>query len=301
MNIYLNMLRAAGKLPVFEKPNEGNPGGDDAAAKAAAEAAAEAKKKADADEAVRKAKEESDAAAAAAKSGDADAVKLAAEKAELLREVMDKKSKLTATSKELDDTRKALEAYGGIDPEKVKALIKAEADAVKAQAEAAGDFERVKQMMADEHAKERAALEAKLEEEREARKKDRSLIDELTIGNAFGNSTFIKENMVLSSEKTRQLYGSHFDMKDGRLVAYDKPASAANRTMLVNSAGEPLAFEESIERIFNADPDKKTMTKSKVKQGSSSNTSQSQTPDNKGGDDGLYGRSRIAAGLKDFR
>jgi hypothetical protein len=289
-----------GTTRMFEAANEGKPGGDDAAAKAAAEAA---KAAADAKAAEDTAKDEAAAAAAAAaaKPGDLDAKKLAEEKAELLREVMDKKSKLSATAKDLADAKKALEAYGGIDPAKVQALIKAEQDAEKASLEAKGDFERVKAMMAEEHAKERKILEDQLAAERAERQKDRSLIDELTIGNAFGNSTYIKEDLILSPEKARTIYGGHFEMKDGRVVAYDKPASAANRTMLVNSAGDPLAFNEALERIIEADPDKKTMLKSKMKPGSSSNSAQPTDQQQKAkAEDGLFGRSRIAASLKNL-
>lgn len=299
MNIYLDMLRAAGKLPVFEKPNEGNPGGgDDDAAKAAAAAAAAA------DAAVKKAQEDADAAkkAADANEGNSDLQKLAKEKADLLSEVMDKKTKLKAAQEEAANAKKALEAYEGVDPTKVKELLRKEAEAEKAAAEAKGDFDRVKQMMADEHAKETKTLKEQIEDLKNQLGSKNSVIDELTIGNAFGNSTFIKESLVLSSEKTRTIYGAHFEMKDGKLVAYDKPASAANRTLLVNSAGDPLPFEEALERIVSADPDKKTVLKSKAKPGGGSSTITTPNSQNKNdakNEDGLYGRSRLAASLKD--
>lgn len=298
MNIYLNMLRHAGKLRTFDAANEGKPGGDDAAAKAAAEAALAAS----ADQAaIDKAKADADEAAKDAKSGDADAVKLAAEKAELLREVMDKKTKLAEKDKALVAANEALKAFEGIDPAEIRVLLQAKAAAEKSALEAKGDFESVKKMMAEEHAKEKTALLATLEEEREARKKDRGLINELTIGNSFGNSSFIKDSLVLSPDKTRQLYGSHFEVKEGRVVAYDKPASSETRNMLVNSAGDPLAFEEALTRIVDADPDKKSVMKSRMKPGAGSTTTEQQNNQNKQNDNGLYGRSRIAASLHDFK
>ena len=295
MNIYLNMLRAAGKLPVYDKPNEGNPGGDaEAAAKAAEEAAA-------ADAAVKKAQEEADAAkkAADANAGNQDLQKLAAEKAELLKEVMDKKTKLKDAQAEAAAAKKALEAYEGVDPVKVKELLRKEADAEKAAAEAKGDFDRVKQMMADEHAKQTKTLQEQIDALTDQLKSKNSVIDELTIGNAFGNSTYIKDSLVLSSEKTRQLYGAHFEMQDGVLVGYDKPASAKTRTMLVNASGDPLPFEQALERIIDADPDKKTVLKSRTKPGSASNTDPTgeKTKKTENNGDGLFGRSRLAAAL----
>lgn len=202
--------------------------------------------------------------------GKTDAGKTDDEKAALLREVMEKKDKLKATSKDLADAKRALEAYEGVDPAKVKELIRKEAEAEQRDAEARGDFERVKQMMAEEHERAVAKIQNDLKAERESRAADIALIDELTIGNAFGNSDFIRESMSISPTKVRSLYGSHFERKDGVVVAYDKPAGAKDRTMLVDATGAALSFEEALSRIIDADPDKKGMMKSRAKPGAGS-------------------------------
>lgn len=297
MNLYMNRLNGARPI-AFEAPAEGTPGGDPAAAAIAA-AAAEAKNAEDlalAETATKKAKEDADAAALAAAGGDPEKVKLAAEKADLLKEVMDKKTKLKDSAADLAKATKQLEAYNGVDPEKVKALLKAEADAEKSALEAKGDFERVKAMMAEEHEKQVKTLQEQIEAISTARQKDISLIDDLTVGNAFGTSAYIAENLILSVAKARQLYGAHFEMKDGTVIGYDKPAGAANRTVLVNASGDVLGFEDAMTRIVDADPDKKSITKSKQKPGGSSTTT-TVTPDTKSKDDGLFGRARIAASL----
>lgn len=299
MTIYLNMLRHAGLTRTFDAPNEGNAGGDAEAAAKAAEAAAQKA----ADEAVNKAQADAEAAAkaAAANTDNPELKKLAEEKADLLKEVMDKKNKLKEANATAEAAKKALDAYEGVDPAKVKELLRKEAEAEKAAAEAKGDFDRVKQMMAEEHAKEKKTLQEQIEDLTKQLTSKNSVIDELTIGNSFGNSNFIKDSLVLSPEKTRQLYGAHFEMKDGKLVAYDKPATAANRTMLVNSAGDPLPFEEALERIVNADPDKKSVLRSKAKPGGSSSTTATTQTQQKSGEektDGLFGRTRLANALK---
>jgi hypothetical protein len=267
MKNYLSIMSKFANMRAFDTANEGKPGADDAqkTAEADAKAAADA---AAATAAVDDAQKAADAAAtAASKSDDPKLQAAAAEKAELLREVMDKKEKLKAANKEVADVKKALEAFDGIDPVKAKELLKKEADADRLAAEAKGDFDRVKAMMVAEHEKSLKAVSDELAAERESRAADRSLIDELTIGNSFGNSVFIRDNLVISPVKTRTLYGSHFERVDGKVVAYDKPSGQKDRTMLVDAKGDALSFEEALSRIVDADPEKKGLLKSKVKPG----------------------------------
>ena len=72
--------------------------------------------------------------------------------------------------------------------------------------------------------------------------------------------------------KARVLYGTHFEFKDGAIVAYDKPAGSAERNILVDAKGDPLSFEAAIKKIVEADPDKDQLLKSKIKPGAGSKT-----------------------------
>ncbi len=288
-------MTIAGRKPGFRElfrdtPNEGAGGaGDDDAAAAAAAAAA-----------VKKAEEDAAAAAAAAAASkdDPELKKAAAEKADLLREVMDKKAKLTQAQKDAADARAALAKYNGVDPEKVAALLKKEEDAEKLELERKGEFDTLKARMAAEHERDMAAANATIEELRAKSKSAETIIDNLTVGAAFSNSPYITENLIISPAKARVLYGTHFEVKDGVILAYDKPVGAAGRELMVDAKGEPMAFETAFERIIDADADKKTLMKTKVAPGANSKTvkpdgtqkSQSEKP-------ALYGVSRIAAGL----
>jgi len=280
----------------FDKPGEGNPGdaADAAATEAAAKVAADAaiaKAAADAAEAKTAAdKAAADLAAAEAAKKDVPPA-TDAEKADLLREVMDKKAKL----KEAQD---ALKLFDGIDPVKVRELLKKEADAEVAAAEARGEFDRVKEMMATEHTKDMDKLKADMEALRTVDGEKNSLIDKLTLGNDFGTSSFIKEKTILSVDKARKLYGDHFEVKDGRTVAFDKPVGAVNRTMFVDSSGNALAFDEAISRIINADPDKDTMVRVDALPGGGSRSDPGSKLTPKPADTGLRGASRIAAAIK---
>lgn len=253
---------------------EGNGSGEQTTEDKAAEA--------EADKAVADAKKAAeDAAKAAAGSDDPKLKKIEAEKAELLREVMEKKEKLKSTTSDLAEARAALAAYDGVDPAKVKALMRKELEAEQNEALAKGDFERVKAMMVAEHEKALKVVKDELDNERGQRQADLSLIDDLTIGNAFGNSSFIRETLVISPAKTRQLYGNHFERQGGVVVAYDKPAGQKDRTLLVDAKGDPLPFEDALSRIVDADPEKKGLVKSRAKQGAGSSSEQGKGTDKK--------------------
>lgn len=293
---YRSVMAKYANIRAFETPNEGAGAGGTgteagAGNEAAAAAAADEKNLKDAQEAA------AAAAAAAAESDDPKLKAAAAEKAELLREVMDKKAKLKAAQEAELAAKKALEAYEGVDPAKVKELLRKEMDAERAAAEAKGDFERVKTMMVDEHKKELKKIQDELEAERNNRKGDQNLIDELTIGNSFGNSDFIRDNLTISPAKARRLYGDHFERQGGVVVAYDKPAGEANRTMLVNANGDPLSFDEALGRIVDADPDKKGVLKSRAKPGAGSSTDIDKSKTEK---PVLTGKAAIVAAVKDL-
>lgn len=212
------------------------------------------------------------------------------EKAALIREVMEKKGKLK-------DAEEKLKSFEGVDVAKYRELIAKEAEAARKEAEAKGDFERVKQMMAEAHANEKAELERQLQEARDALGKKDGTINELTIGNDFGNSTYIQKELILSPAKTRVLYGAHFEIEDGKTVGYDKPRGDANRTKLVDSSGNALSFNDALAKIVNMDPDKKSVLRATAKPGAGSNTTASTGVKETPKDSGLYGASRIRASL----
>ena len=282
---------------VFEKPNEGNPGGGepDAAAIAAAKvvadkAAADAETAAAEAAAAEKSKTATDAEKEEAKTAADLASATSAREAELLREVMDKKTKLK-------DASEQLAAYNGIDPAKVAELMKKETDAELKDASDRGEFDRVKTMMADAHKTEMERSTADLDAMKASMSAKDIMIDKLTLGNDFGSSAFLKNKTLLSTDKARKLYGDHFEVKDGVTVAYDKSADVADRTIMVDSAGKNLSFDEAISKIMDADPDKATMMKVDVLPGGKSNSNPGDSPA-AAKKSGPKGAARIAASIK---
>lgn len=268
--------------------------GDDAAA-AAAKAAAD---KAAAEKAA------ADAAAAAGKKDDTDDKKgMSEEAAKLLKENMAKKEALREAEAKVAALQAEIEKFKDIDPEKAKSLIAKEKEAEKQQLEAKGEFERLKKMMADEHAKEKEQIVA------EKKAADTSLaaalakINDLTVGQAFSNSEFVRNELVMPPSKVRQVYGQHFEIEGDRIVAFDKPKGTDGRTKLVDGSGEPMSFEAAMAKIIETDPDRDNLKKAKMKPGAGSNTNSDVR--NKGTENQntgeVKGMSRMLLALEDLK
>jgi hypothetical protein len=279
-------------MPQINFESEDGTGNPDAAAEAAKAAAAEAAK-------VAADKVAADAAAAAKAEADRKASGLSDKEADLLKENMAKKEKLKEADAKLAALQAEIDKFKDIDPEKAKALMAKEAEAEKASLEAKGEFDRLKKMMAEEHAKEKDALTSAQKATETALAGALSQINELTIGQAFSNSEFVKSELVMPAGKVRSVYGAHFEMEAGRIVAFDKPKGTESRSKLVDGSGEPMSFEVAMRKIIEADSDRDSLLKSKLKEGAGSNTSNDDRNKGGTGDTGLKGLSRIAAGLNE--
>lgn len=217
------------------------------------------------------------------------------EAAKLLKENMQRKAELKKLAEEREQLKATLAQFEGIDVEEVKRLVTEKQAAEEDKLKKAGEWDRLKAQMLEVHNREKQTLAEQLKAREDELSQLRSTIGDLTVGNAFGNSKFINNDLTIPASKARVLYGSHFDFEDGRLVGYDKPAGAKDRTMLIDGAGEPLAFEDALQKIVQSDPDYVSIAKSKIKVGANSGTKGSdKAPEMK---PDVRGVSRIAAGL----
>jgi hypothetical protein len=187
--------------------------------------------------------------------------------AELLRESMKRKAELQELKKK----------YEGIDPDKYREFqeqqTKAQREAEEAERkklEAEGKFDEVKRQMNEAHETRVNELSQTLQSKDAEIEALRGQISELTIGSGFESSNFLKENTVLPPSKARALYGAHFEIEDGKPVAYDKPRGAQGRAPLVDGRGDPLGFEAAIEKIVKSDSDWESLARAKIKPGSDS-------------------------------
>ena len=218
--------------------------------------------------------------------------------AKLIKEVMEKKNKLKEASAKVAELEAKIKQFEGIDPEAIKKMLAEKADADTKALEAKGEWGRLKEQMVAQHNAALQAKETEIGNLKSALASMESTIAELTVGNSFGNSKFVAEELTLTPGKARVVFGSHFEFAEGKVVAFDKPAGSKDRTMLVNAQGEALSFDEALKKLVETDPDRDTLIKSKVKQGAGSH----QQP-GKSGKPGaeqkatLHGRDRIAEAL----
>lgn len=267
--------------------------GDAAAEKAAADAAAAEKAESD-----RRAAEEAAAEAARQEAEKNMSVKERA----LLHEVMEKKNKIKSAEGRIAELEAMVKRFEGVDLDRVQDLLKAEKEREERELEARGEYDRLKERIAQERAAERKAFEERIQALEVDLASRNSTIDDLTIGQTFSASTFINEDLVLTPTKARILYGAYFDKVDGKIVGFDKPRGAKDRTMHVDASGEPMSFDAAMKKIIEADPERDSIVKAKMKPGAASR-SQETTPGSKSQQENesrkgqLFGASRIAAGL----
>lgn len=220
--------------------------------------------------------------------------------AKLLKEVMSKKAKIKELESSLNDLQSNLKQFEGIDPEQVKSLLKEKEDAEKQKLEAKGEWETLKKRMAEEHKADKQKLSQQLEELSNALNQKTSLIEKLTLGHEFDNSKYIREELVLTPRKAKAIYGDYFSIDEsGNIVGYDAPSNKEGRSMLVDASGDPLPFEQAVQRLIEADPDKDELLRSKRRPGAGSTTAT-----NKGVKQEqrqLSAREKIELGLKSLK
>jgi len=250
------------------------------------------------DDAARKAAEE-EAARKAAEEAKAGGKKPSDEEARLLKENMKKKEQLDKANAELKKAQEMLKSFEGIDPVAVKKLLEDQRTAEEKALEAKGDWDRLKARMAEEHGKEVQTLQEQIKQLSEQLNNTQGTIKDLSIGTQFSQSKFIAEELTLTPAKARVIYGDYFDVEDGKVVGYDKPRGAANRTAIVDQYGNSVAFEDALRKIVEADPEKDHLLKSKMKPGAGSDSRKpagSTKPEVPA--DGI---SKIASGLKGLK
>lgn len=200
------------------------------------------------------------------------------EVAALTKEVMKKKEALKQAQQKVAELESKMATFDGIDPEQVRQLLEEKKAAELKELERRGEFDQIRKQMIEQHNSELTSLRQQLQSKTSelATELDgyKSQVVELTLGTAFANSQFIRSELVdaLTPNKVRSLFGSHFELQGDKIVGYNKPSGAKDRVALVDGNGEPLSFELAIKKIVDADPDRDSMLRSKLKPGAGSSS-----------------------------
>lgn len=143
-------------------------------------------------------------------------------------------------------------AFEGLDPVEARKSL----DLVKAfngkQAIDAGEIER-------QRAEAAAAVEAKYKPVVERSAGLEKQLQNVSIGNAFGNSKFISEKVAehIPRDMLQAQFAGNFEMKDGKLVA----KLNGNPVYSPSSPAELASFDEALEVMVNAYPNKAQILK----------------------------------------
>lgn len=156
------------------------------------------------------------------------------------KEAAEARLKVFEGIEDADEARKALETVKNLDEGKLVA---------------AGKVEEIKAAAA-RAAEERVAAQSKthaieLEKLRGDHEKLLSQYHGEKIGGAFAGSTFVKEKTLLPGPAAQKVFGDHFKVEEGKLVAYD---GAGNQVFSRSRPGELANFEEAIEVLVGAYP-----------------------------------------------
>lgn len=190
----------------------------------------------------------------------------------LLRDVMKHKGRANQLQGELEALRKQFE---GVDIEAYRQAQAEKAEAERKKLEDRGEYDRLVAQMGERHTQAMQENQGKLDAASKVISDLQVQISELTVGNSFATSPVIGEELMMTRAKARAVYGSHFDFTDGKVVGYDKPKGASERTMLVTASGEPMSFNDALMHLVNTDPDpeRDRLIRSKAKPGAGSATS----------------------------
>lgn len=185
-------------------------------------------------------------------------------------------------AQQLEALQARLAALGDADPDEIKTLRKLKQEQVARDAEAAkkakeeeerrlreaGNFEALRERMAQEHQTAMEAANSRVIELDTTVGSLKSQIEALTMGAAFGSSRFLSEETVIGPSKARKIYGDYFDIEGSQLIAYDAPRGSERRVKIVDARGQPKPFEDAIKQIIEADPDRDRILRPKQKPGS---------------------------------
>jgi hypothetical protein len=220
--------------------------------------------------------------------------------AKLLKDLMKHKTRAQAAETELAQMKLRVAEFDGLDGAKLRTLLAEQEEAETKKLEAKGEYDRLVKQMGERHTAEKGTLAQQLAEGKTREQTLLQQIADMTVGSAFRTSAVVAKT-TLSADKARVIYGSHFEFKDGAVVAYDKPVGASERTLLVNAGGDPLGFDEAVEQLVNADPDRDTLWRNPAKKGAGSSTipaKGAREQIEKAAPSNLSSTDKIAAGLR---
>lgn len=242
-------------------------------------------------------------------SGEGSGGKPTDEEARLLKENMKRKANEKALKEQLEAVQgqltKMTEVLGDLKPEQVRALVDEKNQAEEQKLRAEGEWDKLKEQLVNQHQQSMEAKDQEIEALQGSLGQLKSQVEELTVGRSFSDSPFISERTTMSPSIARTLFGGHFDVVDGEVVAFDKARGADDRTKLIDDKGDALGFDAALQRLVEGHQDSKHLLRSEAKPGAGSGSRKPAGAKSGGGEGAggaeLTGRARIAANLGNLK
>lgn len=177
-----------------------------------------------------------------------DGTELALDAAKLHASLKQVNQESLGRRKEIERLSEQVKAFEGLDPQQARdALAKVQALSDKKLLDAS-EVEKLKSQI-------EAGYKAKLDDAGKTLAEREKLVHELTIGAAFANSSFLREQTVLPADVAREYFGKHFTVE----LVNGKPAVIAkdgNGNPIMDSANpaQYAAPEKALQTLVHSSP-----------------------------------------------
>ena len=210
------------------------------------------------------------------------------EKANLVKDVMKKKTSAKTAAQEAKDAKGQLDAINSqlselfgdeVTLEDLQSRIAERKAAEVEQLRRNGEFDTLRDRMTSEHQREldalKADLTAKLEEANTALTSANSEIHRLLVTNSFAGSRFINDELTLTPGMAEKVFGEHFKVEvadDGRrtLASYNMAGQP-----IVDAKGHAKSFDDALREIIAGSSDADRLFRNKANPGAGSSTEDS--------------------------
>jgi hypothetical protein len=168
------------------------------------------------------------------------------------KKVTELNSENSQLSLEAKKAKEAMAAFEGLDPDKARKALDTVANLDAKKLVDAGEVEKLKAQLAED-------ANAKLSEKDKRIEELSGTLNAEMIGGRFSRSKYVTEKLAIPADIAQRFFGDHFRIEDGKVVAYHPNGNPVTSREKI---GEPAEFDEALEALIDAYPNKDQILKS---------------------------------------
>ena len=169
-------------------------------------------------------------------------------------EALSKISSLNAEAKTHREAKEQalnqLKDFEGLDAAKAREAIQKLGDIDSKKLIDAGEVDKVRQQLTEQL---KGTYDPQIKQLQDQLGAAQNALNSELIGGGFSRSKYIQENISVPVDLLQAQFGSAFKVEDGKLVAY---GADGQKILSREKFGEPAGFEEAIQTLVNAYPNK---------------------------------------------